>query len=128
VCKLGEILNIPDAYSDARFNQDVDRKTGYTTNTILCVPLKDKDGSTVIGAIQLVNKAVSKHARCFVAPLFVCVLPTYFPLLNEEASKSRQEAFRGGSIHAAKLSPPSVMLSDMCVLFFRVFCAVHYYR
>jgi nickel-dependent lactate racemase len=28
-----EIINIPDAYADERFNTDVDKQTGYTTKT-----------------------------------------------------------------------------------------------
>ena len=43
----GESLNIRNAYSDTRF---------YKTNTILSVPIKDKDGNNIIGVIQSVNK------------------------------------------------------------------------
>jgi adenylate cyclase len=35
----GEIINIPDAYQDPRFNPSHDKKTGYKTNTILCAPV-----------------------------------------------------------------------------------------
>lgn len=28
----------------------------YKTNTILCVPIKDKEGNNIIGAIQSINK------------------------------------------------------------------------
>src|SRR6185503_13174071 len=38
VAATGETINIPDAYADPRFNQDVDRRTGYRTRTILCAP------------------------------------------------------------------------------------------
>src|SRR4030042_4457276 len=31
VATTGEILNIPDAYSDPRFNREIDKKTGYKT-------------------------------------------------------------------------------------------------
>lgn len=51
----GETANIPDAYADARFNQAVDKKTGYKTNTILCMPVINKKGQS-IGVIQLLNK------------------------------------------------------------------------
>jgi len=43
-------------YEDERFNQAVDRSTGYRTRTILCMPVKGQDG-TVIAVIQLINKA-----------------------------------------------------------------------
>lgn len=52
----GEITNIPDAYADTRFNPEVDRKTGYYTSTILCMPVINKNEEP-IGVIQLLNKA-----------------------------------------------------------------------
>jgi diguanylate cyclase (GGDEF)-like protein len=51
----GEIINIPDAYGDPRFNPEFDKKTGFRTKSILCVPLKNRQGE-VIGAIQVLNK------------------------------------------------------------------------
>lgn len=50
-----EIVNIADAYADCRFNPDVDRKTGFRTRNILCVPLRSYDNK-VLGAIQILNK------------------------------------------------------------------------
>jgi sigma-B regulation protein RsbU (phosphoserine phosphatase) len=55
VAATGDTLNIQDAYLDPRFNPEIDRKTGYRTNTILCVPMKNKDGK-IIGVFQLLNK------------------------------------------------------------------------
>mmetsp|Transcript_28962 Transcript_28962/g.34161 ORF Transcript_28962/g.34161 Transcript_28962/m.34161 type:complete len:475 (+) Transcript_28962:83-1507(+) len=55
VVKTGNGINIPDAYADSRFNQEVDRTSGYKTNSILCLPIKGA-GKTV-GVIQLINKA-----------------------------------------------------------------------
>lgn len=54
VATAGEIVNIPDAYSDTRFNQEVDKKSGYITRSILCMPIKA--GKEVVGVIQLLNK------------------------------------------------------------------------
>jgi signal transduction histidine kinase/CRP-like cAMP-binding protein len=56
VAKTGEIINIPDAYADARFNPDVDKATGYRTRNMLCMPLKNRDGK-IVGVFQLLNKA-----------------------------------------------------------------------
>lgn len=52
----GKSLNILNAYSDERFNKEVDRITHYKTNTILCAPIYDRDESTIIGVLQCVNK------------------------------------------------------------------------
>lgn len=55
VVKTGEPLNIPDAYNDPRFNPDVDKETGYKTETILCLPIKNNN-KEIIGAFQVLNK------------------------------------------------------------------------
>lgn len=55
VVKTGEPLNIPDAYNDDRFNPDIDKKTGYKTKTILCMPIKNNN-QEIIGAFQVLNK------------------------------------------------------------------------
>ncbi|XP_041418718.1 cAMP and cAMP-inhibited cGMP 3',5'-cyclic phosphodiesterase 10A isoform X2 [Xenopus laevis] len=54
VARTGEVLNIPDAYADPRFNRDVDVYTGYTTRNILCMPIVIR--GSVIGVVQMVNK------------------------------------------------------------------------
>jgi len=56
VAASGETVNIPDAYEDPRFNPEFDQKSGYRTKTILCMPLKNKDGKNV-GVFQLLNKS-----------------------------------------------------------------------
>ena len=47
-------VNIPDAYADPRFNQEVDRMTGFRTATILCVPVISRQGNT-LGVVQVLN-------------------------------------------------------------------------
>mmetsp|Transcript_65385 Transcript_65385/g.202528 ORF Transcript_65385/g.202528 Transcript_65385/m.202528 type:complete len:469 (-) Transcript_65385:34-1440(-) len=72
-CSEGRLINIPDAYADSRFNQEVDRKTGFRTHSILAIPMfSDADMTSgvspthVIGVIQMINK-VSYDGRleCF---------------------------------------------------------------
>ena len=50
-----ETINIPDAYADPRFNPAIDKKTGYKTNTILCMPVLNKQGEA-IGITQVLNR------------------------------------------------------------------------
>jgi len=50
-----ETVNIPYAYADLRFNPGFDKKTGYFTRSILCVPIINKDGKC-IGCTQALNK------------------------------------------------------------------------
>lgn len=51
----GETINIPDAYADQRFNQEVDKQTGYKTDSILCMTVVSKSGET-LGVMQVLNK------------------------------------------------------------------------
>ena len=55
VFNSGEGAIVDDAYSDERFNRAVDEMTGYTTKTVLCVPLVTLKGERV-GIAQLLNK------------------------------------------------------------------------
>ncbi|MBF0356521.1 MAG: GAF domain-containing protein [Alphaproteobacteria bacterium] len=50
-----ETINIPYAYADLRFNPAFDRKTGFFTRSILCVPVLNKIGKC-IGVTQVLNK------------------------------------------------------------------------
>lgn len=55
VFSAGEVVNIPYAYADLRFNPSFDKKTGFFTRSILCVPVNNKDGK-IIGVTQVLNK------------------------------------------------------------------------
>ncbi len=55
VAATGQITNITDAYTDPRFNHDLDMMTGYRTRSILAVPLKDAAGH-IIGVFEVTNK------------------------------------------------------------------------
>ena len=51
----GKAINIPYAYADLRFNPAFDKKTGFFTRSILCVPIVNKHGK-VIGVTQVLNR------------------------------------------------------------------------
>ena len=55
VATTGNPVRISDAYRDPRFNPEVDKKTGYQTRSILCVPMRNRRGQ-VIGVFQVLNK------------------------------------------------------------------------
>ena len=55
VAETGEILNIPDVYAHPRFNPELDKKFGFRTTNLLCLPIRNKSG-TIIAALQLLNK------------------------------------------------------------------------
>ena len=55
VAQGGESICIDNAYADSRFNQDVDKQTGYRTRSILCLPVKNHEGR-VFAVAQLLNR------------------------------------------------------------------------
>ena len=48
-------INVPDCYADERFSPEMDRRTGYRTQSLLCVPLVATDGAAV-GVAQVLNR------------------------------------------------------------------------
>uniref|UniRef100_A0A665UA28 Phosphodiesterase n=1 Tax=Echeneis naucrates TaxID=173247 RepID=A0A665UA28_ECHNA len=55
VAATGQVLNIKNAYEDPRFNAEVDLITGYKTQSILCLPIKNHRDE-VVGVAQAINK------------------------------------------------------------------------
>jgi signal transduction histidine kinase/putative methionine-R-sulfoxide reductase with GAF domain len=55
VAETREIVNIPDAYADQRFQPAVDLKSGYRTRSILSVPMLGALGG-LVGVLQVLNK------------------------------------------------------------------------
>jgi HD-GYP domain-containing protein (c-di-GMP phosphodiesterase class II) len=55
VAMTNQMMLIPDAVSDARFDSSFDKLTGYHTRNILCVPLRSAKGDA-LGVIQAINK------------------------------------------------------------------------
>jgi len=75
----GEVLVVPDAYADSRFNRRVDRESGYRTRNILAVPIIDKSGER-LGVVQVLNKHGGgftpidlRRAKAFCAQIAIAV-------------------------------------------------------
>ncbi len=51
----GDVLDIPDAYADARFNPEIDRSSGFHTRNMLNAPVIDRTGER-LGVVQVLNK------------------------------------------------------------------------
>ncbi len=82
VARYGETINIPDAYKDARFNPEIDRKSGYHTRNVLCMPMRDKEGKTV-GVFQFLNKQAGAFTR--EDELFIDALSVHAAIALENA-------------------------------------------
>jgi sigma-B regulation protein RsbU (phosphoserine phosphatase) len=51
----GETINIPDAYSDPRFDPSFDAALGYRTKDIYCMPIVNRLGD-IVGVLELMNR------------------------------------------------------------------------
>jgi len=58
VAQTGEAVLIPDAYSDPRFDPSFDKRSGFRTNSMLCVPMIHQ--SKIVGVMTLINKLDGK--------------------------------------------------------------------
>lgn len=63
---VGEIVS--DAYGDERFNAEVDKETGFKTESILCAPVKNAKGE-IIGVAQVLNKSEGEFSDLDMAVL-----------------------------------------------------------
>jgi len=55
VASTGETVNVPDAYQVPFFNSEFDKRTGFVTRSVLCVPVRDNE-QEIIGVIMALNK------------------------------------------------------------------------
>ena len=66
--KAKKIINVPDVYSDKTYNWEgprrYDEKTGYHTESVLVLPLFDKQ-KNVLGVMQLINAVLFKKVVPF---------------------------------------------------------------
>ena len=52
-----QIINVPDAYKDSRFNSAIDKTSGFRTKSLLAVPIIAED-SQLVGVVEVMNKQV----------------------------------------------------------------------
>ena len=55
VASTGEPVILYDAYADPRFDPSQDQRSGFRTRSMLCVPIRNRQGR-VVGVLQLLNK------------------------------------------------------------------------
>ena len=61
VAETGETINVSDAWMLPYFNREFDRKHNFRTKSVLCLPVKNRNGQR-IGVLQVINK---KDNECF---------------------------------------------------------------
>jgi phosphoserine phosphatase len=55
VAQNGRSVMLENAYEDPRFEPEVDRRLGFTTKRLLCLPIRNEAG-VIVGVLQLLNK------------------------------------------------------------------------
>jgi serine phosphatase RsbU (regulator of sigma subunit) len=55
VAREGAAVRLENAYDDPRFEPDIDKRLGFTTRQLLCLPIRNEAG-VIIGVLQLLNK------------------------------------------------------------------------
>jgi putative methionine-R-sulfoxide reductase with GAF domain len=61
VCQHDETVMVHNVQSDPRFYRRVDEQSGFTTRSMICVPLRSRD--RVIGVIEAINKIHGRFVR-----------------------------------------------------------------
>jgi len=62
VAETGKIVNLPDAYESALFDREWDKRTGFRTRSVLCVPMRNARGK-IIGALQVLNRITGVFSK-----------------------------------------------------------------
>lgn len=124
VATSGIPLRINNAYEDPRFNKEVDKETGYTTRSILCAPMKNREGD-IIGVLQVLNKTngvfITDDENFLLAFCGQATVAIENALLYEQI-KELFESFIRASVYAIESRDPSTSghssrIADMCVKF-----------
>jgi sigma-B regulation protein RsbU (phosphoserine phosphatase) len=81
VAREGVAIRLENAYEDARFEPEVDRRLGFRTGRLLCLPIRNEDGA-IVGVLQLLNK---KESFTEEDEAFIDTLSTHVAIALEKA-------------------------------------------
>jgi phosphoserine phosphatase RsbU/P len=85
VAREGTAVRLENAYEDSRFEPEFDRRLGFTTRRVMCLPIRNEAGA-IIGVLELLNKA-----EAFIAEdeAFLDALSAHVALALEKAQLHR---------------------------------------
>jgi signal transduction histidine kinase len=92
VAESGESVIVPDVYNDVRFFPNIDRFSGFTTQSIMCVPLKTK--GSLIGAIEVMNKKDNPFDQDDLALLQAMAAPAATAIENARLYEEKTETIK----------------------------------
>jgi len=92
--RTGKTMNIADAHRNSNHFGQVDKKTGYRTKSLLCMPIQNMHGER-IGVIQVLNKQTAKVFTEEDEELLGALLPQIgIAIENARLYDSLQESYR----------------------------------
>jgi phosphoserine phosphatase RsbU/P len=86
VAREGTAVRLENAYEDAHFEPEIDRRLGFTTRRLLCLPIRN-DAGAIIGVLELLNKAEAFTGE---DEAFLDALSTHVALALEKAQLHRE--------------------------------------
>jgi serine phosphatase RsbU (regulator of sigma subunit) len=86
VAREGCAVRLDNAYDDPRFEPDIDRKLGFKTKQLLCLPIRN-EADVIIGVLQLLNKPESFNED---DEAFLDALSSHVALALEKAQLHRE--------------------------------------
>ncbi|MFQ5610949.1 MAG: response regulator [Anaerolineae bacterium] len=89
VVKHGKPLLVRDVQEDPHFCRDFDRRSGFTTKSVLCVPLQTKHQT--IGAIEAINKQNGNFDQADLRLLGLLAAPAATALENARLYEQAQQ-------------------------------------
>ena len=99
-----EKIIIDDVYKDDRFNPEVDKQTGYTTKSMMVIPMFDNDDN-IIGAFQVINNQGAKGVfdkrdmqRLMLASTYAAETLISAQLAQEVSDTQREVIFTMGAV------------------------------
>ena len=93
----GKMINIPDAYTDDRFDKKWDKINNYRTKQILCCAITDEhESNEIIGVLQCINKHTDTPFNAIDEALISCIanqvaVAMRFAIQMEEAKKAKRQ-------------------------------------
>jgi sigma-B regulation protein RsbU (phosphoserine phosphatase) len=85
IAREGTAVRLENAYDDARFEPEFDRRLGFTTRRVMGLPIRNESGA-IVGVLELLNKAEAFTAE---DEAFLDALSVHVALALEKAQLHR---------------------------------------
>jgi HD-GYP domain-containing protein (c-di-GMP phosphodiesterase class II) len=95
VAETGELVNLHNAYESELFDGEWDRKTGFKTECILCVPMRNAAGQ-VTGVVQVLNRQEGPFTEADETTLSLFASHAAIAIENLRLREDMKLAFRSG--------------------------------